>query len=80
MAENDGANTGGGGGIGRAISERFAAEGARVVVAEVDAARIAQQPDLIVCGQAEDIADAMALVKSAQPDLVIVDLSLKWSQ
>ncbi len=31
--------TGGGGGIGRAISERFAAEGAAVVVAEIDAAR-----------------------------------------
>jgi NAD(P)-dependent dehydrogenase (short-subunit alcohol dehydrogenase family) len=31
--------TGGGGGIGRAISERFAAEGARVVVAEKDEAR-----------------------------------------
>jgi NAD(P)-dependent dehydrogenase (short-subunit alcohol dehydrogenase family) len=31
--------TGGGGGIGRAISERFAAEGATVVVAEVDAGR-----------------------------------------
>jgi len=31
--------TGGGGGIGRAISERFAAEGASVVAAEIDAAR-----------------------------------------
>jgi NAD(P)-dependent dehydrogenase (short-subunit alcohol dehydrogenase family) len=31
--------TGGGGGIGRAISERFAAEGAHVVVAEIDGAR-----------------------------------------
>jgi NAD(P)-dependent dehydrogenase (short-subunit alcohol dehydrogenase family) len=31
--------TGGGGGIGRAISERFAAEGARVVVAEIDPER-----------------------------------------
>ena len=31
--------TGGGGGIGRAISERFAAEGASVVVAEIDSAR-----------------------------------------
>ena len=29
--------TGGGGGIGRGIAERFAAEGARVVVAEIDA-------------------------------------------
>ncbi|HZJ26218.1 MAG TPA: glucose 1-dehydrogenase, partial [Acidimicrobiia bacterium] len=31
--------TGGGGGIGRGISERFAAEGALVVVAEIDAER-----------------------------------------
>ena len=31
--------TGGGGGIGRAISERFAAEGAHVVVAEIDGDR-----------------------------------------
>ena len=28
--------TGGGGGIGRATAERFAAEGARVVIAEID--------------------------------------------
>lgn len=33
--------TGGGGGIGRAISETFAAHGARVVVAEIDADRAA---------------------------------------
>jgi NAD(P)-dependent dehydrogenase (short-subunit alcohol dehydrogenase family) len=31
--------TGGGGGIGRGISERFAAEGARVVVADIDGGR-----------------------------------------
>ncbi len=31
--------TGGGGGIGRGITERFAAEGARVVIAEIDADR-----------------------------------------
>jgi NAD(P)-dependent dehydrogenase (short-subunit alcohol dehydrogenase family) len=34
--------TGGGGGIGRGISETFAAHGARVVVAEIDADRAAQ--------------------------------------
>jgi len=31
--------TGGGGGIGRATAERFAAEGTKVVIAEIDAAR-----------------------------------------
>lgn len=40
--------TGGGGGIGRGISERFAAEGATVVVAEIDAARAQQVHDAIV--------------------------------
>jgi NAD(P)-dependent dehydrogenase (short-subunit alcohol dehydrogenase family) len=34
--------TGGGGGIGRAISEAFAAHGARVVIAEIDEGRAAQ--------------------------------------
>jgi len=31
--------TGGGGGIGRATAERFAVEGARVVIAEIDVSR-----------------------------------------
>jgi 2-hydroxycyclohexanecarboxyl-CoA dehydrogenase len=39
--------TGGGGGIGRAISERFAAEGASVVVAEIDAARAVETEQAI---------------------------------
>jgi 2-hydroxycyclohexanecarboxyl-CoA dehydrogenase len=39
--------TGGGGGIGRAISERFAAEGASVVVAEIDAARAVETEQVI---------------------------------
>jgi DNA-binding NarL/FixJ family response regulator len=50
------------------------------IVREGLAARIARQPDLTVCGEAEDVADALNLVKSAQPDLVIVDLSLKSGQ
>jgi NAD(P)-dependent dehydrogenase (short-subunit alcohol dehydrogenase family) len=34
--------TGGGGGIGRAISEAFAAHGARVILAEIDEGRAAE--------------------------------------
>jgi NAD(P)-dependent dehydrogenase (short-subunit alcohol dehydrogenase family) len=39
--------TGGGGGIGRAVSETFAAHGADVVVAEIDADRAAETVDAI---------------------------------
>jgi 3-oxoacyl-[acyl-carrier protein] reductase len=45
--------TGGAGGIGRAISERYGAEGARVVVADVDGARAE--------AVAADIGDALGL-------------------
>jgi DNA-binding NarL/FixJ family response regulator len=41
------------------------------------AARIAAQPDLVTCGEACDIDDALAKFKANRPDLVIVDLSLK---
>ena len=50
------------------------------IVREGLAARIARQPDLSVCGEAEDVADALELVKTTRPDLVIVDLSLKSGQ
>jgi DNA-binding NarL/FixJ family response regulator len=50
------------------------------IVREGLAARIARQPDLTVCGEAEDVADALELVKTAGPDLIIVDLSLKTGQ
>ena len=50
------------------------------IVREGLAARIARQPDLVVCGEAEDVADALELVKTTQPDLIIVDLSLKSGQ
>jgi 2-hydroxycyclohexanecarboxyl-CoA dehydrogenase len=42
--------TGGGGGIGRAISETFAAHGARVVIAEIDADRAADTAAAIEAG------------------------------
>jgi DNA-binding NarL/FixJ family response regulator len=40
---------------------------------------INQEKDLTVCGSAEDVPAAMALVESENPDLVILDLSLKSS-
>lgn len=41
------------------------------------AEQIAKEPDLEVGGEAEDVDEAMAVVKREKPDLVIVDLSLK---
>src|SRR5262249_41381781 len=38
---------------------------------------IDQQPDMSVCGEAEAIADAVKILKSATPDIAVVDLSLK---
>ena len=49
------------------------------VVREGLAMHIAMQPDLEVCGEAEDLPAAMALLKSAQPDVAIIDVSLKDS-
>jgi DNA-binding NarL/FixJ family response regulator len=47
------------------------------VVREGLALQIATQPDLEVCGEAEDVAGALALLESARPDVAIVDISLK---
>lgn len=49
------------------------------VVREGLAMQISAQPDLDVCGEAEDVAGALALLASAQPDVAIVDISLKDS-
>ncbi|HEX2590852.1 MAG TPA: response regulator transcription factor [Rhizomicrobium sp.] len=38
---------------------------------------INQQEDLVVCGEAEDAASALSAIRSIQPDVVVVDLSLK---
>jgi DNA-binding NarL/FixJ family response regulator len=43
------------------------------------AVQIANLPDVTLCGQAEDVVEAMAQIPSAKPDLVIVDISLKNS-
>ncbi len=43
------------------------------------AVRISSQPDLEVCGQAADTAEAMQLVAAVCPDVVVVDIQLKTS-
>lgn len=40
---------------------------------------IQREPDLTVCGEAEDRDEALAMTASAKPDLAIVDLTLKNS-
>src|SRR6516162_376403 len=49
------------------------------VVREGLAMHLATQPDLEVCGEAEDLPGALALLESARPDVAIVDISLKNS-
>ncbi len=41
------------------------------------ASRISRQADLEVCGEAADIAEALHLVETTRPDVVVVDISLK---
>ncbi len=49
------------------------------VVREGLSIQIATQADLKVCGEAEDVPEALALVDSARPDVAIVDIALKNS-
>src|ERR1700687_1291230 len=46
-------------------------------VREALALRIGRQPDLEVCGEAADMSEALRLVADTQPDLVVIDISLK---
>ncbi len=38
--------------------------------------RISRQRDLIVCGEAATVAEALALVENTEPDVVVIDISL----
>jgi DNA-binding NarL/FixJ family response regulator len=49
------------------------------VVREGLAMHLATQPDLEVCGEAEDLPGALAQLASARPDVAIIDLSLRNS-
>lgn len=46
-------------------------------VREALALRIGRQPDLEVCGEAADTAEALGLVDAGRPDVAVVDISLK---
>jgi DNA-binding NarL/FixJ family response regulator len=41
------------------------------------AAEISRHHDLTVCGEAADLADALKLLESEEPDIAIIDISLK---
>lgn len=56
--------TGGGGGIGRGISERFAQEGAAVVIVEIDSAR-AREAQLAISGNGGRAVSVVADVRDA---------------
>jgi DNA-binding NarL/FixJ family response regulator len=47
------------------------------VVREGLAMHLATQPDLEVCGEAEDVPGALALLASTRPDVAIIDITLK---
>jgi DNA-binding NarL/FixJ family response regulator len=47
------------------------------VVREGLMAKLSAQSDLEVCGEAEDVAGALARAESARPDVYVVDISLK---
>jgi DNA-binding NarL/FixJ family response regulator len=49
------------------------------LVREWLASLINQQPDLSICGEAESVQEALDYLRTASPDLAIVDLSLKDS-
>ena len=40
---------------------------------------IEREPDLAVCGQAEDVQEALAAIVSLKPDIVLTDIQLKSS-
>jgi DNA-binding NarL/FixJ family response regulator len=46
-------------------------------VREALALRLGRQPDLEVCGEAADTNEALRLVAETQPDVAVLDISLK---
>lgn len=65
-------------------SKRFSLKTARIMIVDDHpmmrsgiAAQIGNEPDLEVCGEAEDVEPALILSSQLSPDLWIIDISLK---
>lgn len=63
--------TGAGSGMGRAMAERFAAEGARVVVADLDEARVTEVVDVLTAAGAEAVGAVADVSKVADVDAMV---------
>jgi DNA-binding NarL/FixJ family response regulator len=48
-------------------------------VREALAIRISSEPDLEVCGEADDLGDALQVAAATNPDLAVIDIALKTS-
>ncbi len=46
-------------------------------VREALALRISRHPDLLVCGEAAELAEALQLVSETKPDVAVIDIGLK---
>jgi DNA-binding NarL/FixJ family response regulator len=64
--------------IGRTKAKVFVLDD-HALVREHLTALIQAEHDLTVCGEAEDVPTALALIQQQEPDLVILDISLKRS-
>ncbi|GAB3562884.1 SDR family oxidoreductase [Amycolatopsis endophytica] len=70
--------TGGGGGIGAALARRFAAQGARIVLADLDAAAVeavaGEVGGVAIAGDAAGVDGVAALISRATEELGAIDL------
>src|SRR5262245_29136716 len=46
-------------------------------IREALAIRISKVPDLEICGETEDMAEALRLIVERKPDIAVIDISLK---
>src|SRR5580698_4818818 len=49
------------------------------LVRESLAILVNRQPDLVICGEADSAGEAMASIATSEPDVAVVDISLKDS-